>query len=89
MELTVSEVILRLAFLGVNLFLSVLFFAYFMGMHGNTIDGNSFRLLNPLALFDPSQFTEEGNRYRLKFLKLWLALIPMGIVNYLVVFYSN
>ena len=86
MDLSVAQVLLRLTFLAVNLILGVVFFVYFMGMHGNTIDGNSFRLMNPFSYFDESQFNEEGNRYRIKFLKLWLALIPLGIISYLVIF---
>jgi hypothetical protein len=55
-------VLLKLSFLAGYLVLGVLFFFYFMGMHNNTIDGNSFRLLNPFAMFDKSQFTDKGNR---------------------------
>ena len=88
MELSIAQVLLRLAFLAAYLILGVLFFVYFMGMHGNTIDGNSFRLMNPFSVLDESQFNEEGNRYRVKFLKLWLAAIPLAFVT-LWVFSSN
>ena len=80
MELSVIQVILRLMFLAAGLILGILFFVYFIGMHNNTVDGNSFRLLNPLSFFDKSQFNEEGNRCRINFLKVWLAgllLIPI------------
>jgi hypothetical protein len=84
MELSVAQVLLRLAFLAAYLILGILFFVYFMGMHGNTIDGNSFRLLNPFTLLDKSQFNDEGNRYRVRFLKLWLAAIALVLITLMV-----
>jgi hypothetical protein len=77
MELSVAQVIVRLALLAAYLFLGVLFFVYFMGMHNNTADGNSFRLLNPLSFFDKSKFNEEGNRCRVRFLMVWLAALAL------------
>ena len=77
MELSVAQVILRLVLLAAYLFLGILFFVYFMGMHNNTTDGNSFRLLNPLSLFDKSNFNEQGNRCRVKFLLVWLAALVL------------
>ena len=82
MDLSVTQAILRLTFIAVYSILGILFFVYFIGMHNNTVDGNSFRLLNPLSILDKSQFNEEGNRYRNKFLKVWLAgllLLPITI----------
>jgi len=70
-----------MATLAAGLVLGVLFFIYFMGMHNNTIDGNSFRLINPFSLLDSSQFNEEGNRYRRKFLVLWVALVPFSFFS--------
>lgn len=84
MDLSLTQVLLRLSFLAGYSILGVLFFIYFMGMHNNTIDGNSFRLLNPFAMFDKSQFTDEGNRYRQKFLTVWLAAFPLGITTILI-----
>ena len=80
MELSIVQIVLRLMFLAAGLILGTLFFVYFIGMHNNTVDGNSFRLLNPLSFFDKSQFNEEGNRCRIKFLKVWLVgllLLPI------------
>ena len=80
MDLSVTQVVLRLIFIAVYLILGILFFVYFIGMHNNTVDGKSFRLLNPMSIFDSSQFNEEGNRYRNKFLKVWVAgllLVPL------------
>ncbi len=38
-----AQVLLRLSMLAAYLNLSVLFFVYFLEMHNNTKDGNSFR----------------------------------------------
>ena len=84
MDESVVQVLLRLALLAAYVILGILFFAYFMGMHRNTIDGDSFRLMNPLSVLDKSQFNEEGNRYRVKFLRLWLAMIPLIFVTLIV-----
>ncbi len=73
MELSLAQVLLRLSMLAAYLVLGILFFVYFLGMHNNTKDGNSFRLLNPFALFDKSQFNDDGNRYRIKLLRLILV----------------
>ena len=84
MELTLAQVILLMAILALGLVLGVLFFIYYMGMHNNTIDGNSFRLINPISLFDSSQFNEKGNQFRVKFLKLWFALVPFSFIAIMV-----
>ncbi len=58
------------------LILLAVWFVVFMGMHNNTKSGNSFRLLNPFILFQPSEFNEQGNRYRKTM--LWLYLIAFA-----------
>ena len=63
--------------------LSVAWFVIFMGMHNNTRDGNSFRLLNPFILFIPGEFNEIGNKYRKSMLWLYLgSIIFMTAINY-------
>jgi len=84
MELSVIQVLLRLSLLAMYFVLGILFFVYFMGMHNNTIDGNSFRLLNPVSFLDASQFNDEGKRYRVKFIKLCLAAGPLSYLAFIV-----
>ncbi len=88
MELSIVQVLLRLTFLAAYLIFGILFFVYFMGMHNNTIDGNSFRLLNPFSFLNDSHFTDEGKRYRVKFIWLWLAAVPLSFLAF-IVFYGN
>lgn len=51
-----------------------------MGMHNNTIDGNSFRLIYPFIIFDKSQFTEKGNYWRIRHLYADTVAIILSIV---------
>ena len=80
-QLSVVQVLGRLLFMGGCLVVSVLAWIYFVGMHNNTKDGNSFRLLNPLSLFDSSQFNDEGNRYRIALWKVVGVSAALGIVG--------
>ena len=50
-----------------------------LGMHNNTIDGNSFRLIYPFVVFDKSQFTEKGNYWRVRHLYVDVVAIIFSI----------
>ena len=50
-----------------------------MGMHNNTINGNTFRLIYPFIVFDKFQFTEKGNVWRKRHLYAWLWGIVLSI----------
>ena len=71
--------ILTLIFTFGQFALGVAGFIIFMGMHNNTKDGNSFRLLNPLIIFMPDEFTEKGNKYRKAMLWFCLCAIIYGV----------
>ena len=64
------QVIIKILAIAVVFGFGIVNFVFFMGMHNNTIDGNSFRLMNPFILFLPNEFNEKGNEYRKKALKL-------------------
>jgi hypothetical protein len=81
MEL-ITGMLTTLLVIGIFL-LSVVWFVIFMGMHNNTKDGNSFRLLNPFILFMPSEFNEVGNKYRKAMLWLYFgSTIFMAAIYY-------
>lgn len=85
MDLTITQVLVRLFLVGVVGVLGILGLVNFIGMHNNTKDGNTFRLLNPMSLFDPSQFNEEGNRYRSSLLKIFGLSAILGLAFFWVV----
>ncbi len=62
------EVILKLIAIASYLGLAVWWWVTWQGMHNNTIDGNTFRLIYPFIIFDKTQFTEKGNYWRIRHL---------------------
>ena len=80
MELTIGQVVLRLFFLAMPLIIGVVWLVTLVGMEKNTVDGNSYRLLNPIAYFDKAQFNEVGNRFRRLHLKTWIAAGVLGVL---------
>lgn len=70
----VLEVIFILIGIFVYLGLVVWGFITWMGMHNNTIDGNSFRLIYPFIVFDKTQFTDIGNYWRRQHLKVQVVV---------------
>ena len=71
-----AKIIGMIAYLG----LAVWWWRTWLGMHNNTIDGNSFRLIYPLIIFDKSQFTEKGNYWRVQHLYADLAAIVFSVL---------
>jgi hypothetical protein len=82
MEL-ITGIITTILVIGVFI-LSVAWIVIFMGMHNNTKDGNSFRLLNPFILFMPGQFNEVGNKYRRAMLWIYLGSFIISAAIYYV-----
>ena len=75
--LTISAKIIGLmGYLGI----AVWWWVTWLGMHNNTIDGNSFRLIYPFIIFDKSQFTEQGNYWRVQHLYADGAAIIFSVV---------
>ena len=63
--------------------ISVVWFVLLIGMHNNTNDGNTFKLMNPAVWFMASEFNEKGNKYRKAMLWLYaIGIIASIIVNY-------
>ena len=64
---------------------SIAWFVLLIGIHNNTNDGNTFKLINPAVWFMPSEFNEKGNKYRKIMLWLYAIGFVIGIiVNYVV-----
>ena len=57
---------------------------YWVGMHNNTVDGDTFRLMWPWAELDASNFNEEGQRCRRQFWKAWIAAAVTGAAYFAV-----
>ena len=82
MEMTVGQVVLRLLFLGALLVVGLIWFVTLVGMEKNTLDGNSFRLLNPISYFDQTHFNDDGNRFRRLHLKTWVAAGVLSVLYF-------
>lgn len=80
----VLEVTFILIGIFVYLGLVVLGFVSWMGMHNNTVDGNSFRLIYPFVVFDRSQFTDAGNYWRRRHLAFQAVVVVFTAVYYAV-----
>jgi len=72
-------IILKVVGIFIYLVLGVGFWVTWMGMHNNTIDGNSFRLMYPFIVFDKTQFTDRGNYWRSRHLLLYVVGIVLSI----------
>jgi hypothetical protein len=76
-----DDLIIVFKVVGIFIYLVIggIFWVTWMGMHNNTIDGNSFRLIYPFVIFDKAQFTERGNYWRVRHLMLYLIGVPISI----------
>lgn len=68
--------------------LAVWWWITWMGMHNNTIDGNTFRLIYPFSVLDKTQFNEKGNYWRKQHLYVDVAGIILSII-YLASYYAR
>ena len=72
--------ILKLTYVISYFALGIWWWVTWIGMHNNTIDGNTYKLINPFAVFDKNQFTEQGNSWRIKNLICDALLIILAII---------
>ena len=61
-------------------FICIIGLGLFITAYCNTKDGQFFQILNPISIFQPSLFTEEGNKYRKAVMYLYAALIILGVI---------
>lgn len=54
----------------------------FVGMHNNTIDGNTFKLLVPFVTWDSRHFNERGNYWRVRYNRAWILAAIVGTLFY-------
>jgi len=83
--IVVVKIVALLGYLG----LSVWWWISWMGMHNNTIDGNSFRLVYPLAMFDERQFNDKGNYWRKQHLYSYGIGIAFSILFWLYISHAH
>jgi hypothetical protein len=80
--MSLFDALIRVIFVIGSFVLCVAFFVIFIGIHNNMKGGNTFRLMLPLVLFERSQFSEVGNRYRVRFLILYAVSLGWGLLFY-------
>jgi len=64
----------------IYLTMAIIFCVTWIGMHKNTIDGNSLKSMYPFVLFDERQFTEEGNYWRKRHLQLYVVCLSFSVI---------
>jgi hypothetical protein len=79
-ELTV---LLKLIGISGYIILAIYWWVTWIGMHNNTIDDNSFRLILPFISFDKRQFTESGNKWRVKHLYANAGIVIWSLAYWL------
>lgn len=52
----------------------------FITTYCNTKDGQLSHIFNPISIFQPSLFTNEGNKYRKAVLYTYVVMIILGIM---------
>ena len=77
-------IVLKVVGIFIYLVMGAIFWVTWMGMHNNTIDGNSFRLMYPFVMFDKTQFTEQGNYWRTRHLLLYVIGLPISFIYWIV-----
>ena len=74
--------IIKVAYLIAYLILGIWWWVSWVGMHNNTIDGNTYRLIYPFIIFDKKQFNEKGNSWRRSHLTCDVIMFVFGLIYF-------